>query len=434
MNLRKTAVGSVTIILLLYVFCALFTLVNAKSYDIDPNLCIHHPYHTQECGGGDESNSCNYICEYCQSINLEEDITKVNDSSEDTDNLIEFPKVILPGLELFFNEKNENKSSDSENAFNKDETNRDESIDYELNDYERLQLILNKIEEDYLSYGVLPPSIISEKSYMSNISTVSIVTGTIPNRKFDFKDEYTNKTLSSESVTNWNGYRANNNVISANDFPDLTSDSYIFSNVTVDGVKTLRIGIIQLKDIEDPYYYYLTEEERGNDRISATILPENTNFQVNYIPREFNITYSIKAADGSDLPKGIEYDDLLNTVFGENRPTVTTNTAYSFTVTVPYFYTGEVYYYVDGSSEKHNAIEELHKNPGDLNSEDKANFYPLGTDPIYQDKEVPTNVDTSISPSTLTWTETFYNNNVTSDRHIEVVLKKKTTPKFYAKY
>lgn len=168
-------------------------------------------------------------------------------------------------------------------------------------------------------------------------------------------------------------------------------NKYIFVNATVNNTPIKYLGIAK-KENDEILYYYLTDTE-SEENISATILPNDTKIVLNYEKSEFKITYNI-IGDTDGISK--------ESVFGTNPRTTTVNQSYSFDVNIPAGYTAKVY---------RNGEEITHGN------------YPLGTEPIYTRNGNIITPDTSDGrPSSLVLKDTFYDNNVTEDRNIEVVL------------
>lgn len=447
MKIKQLTTRYFILILLLFIFSALCSGVYAE-YEVD--LCIHHPFHTQECGyiegtngqeclhihseecGGEENclhehnenceyieaiqaSPCQYSCEFCDNVdNLEP--TEIENIEKQKEEKLEFSAFPI----LDFNSTSGIKDFD-------------ESSD-------KIEIILRKIEESYNIYGILPPFLIQENRYLSGIAPMAFITGTIPKEEFEING------LSEELIQNFNSsefeysYRADGEAVSADKFPDFEDKNYRFVNVTVEGVPALRLGIIEMED-GSIYYYYLTVPDR-NSGISATILPGNEKFQINYKPNEYSIEYEVilpneKVINNANPEETIIHSKTtlkttisLDSIFGIDRAVVTNDLAYSFNVTIPYYYTGEVWRYKENNSDGLNLINYYSKNP----SSDGESFYPLGTDPEYHKVGNTVLVNTSNCPNTLTWSETFFDNDVDQNRRIVVKLSEKDAPNFSANY
>lgn len=213
----------------------------------------------------------------------------------------------------------------------------------------------------------------------------------------------------------WNLYEGN---ITSESVPAV--EGYDFINATVDGVPVKFLESF-LREDGSKFYYYRTDNESLKNEISIPGIHDNTKIILNYKLNEFAIDYKIKILDSNGKEITLSDNITNDIVFGTTRPSSTVNRSYSFDVRIPAGYTGEVYRYKGDN-----------KNPENLT---ENRDYPLGTDPVFvyaSNKQIL--ADTKKGPKVIQMNDTFFDDNVREDHHIEVVLTKKAAPKFNASF
>ena len=145
-------------------------------------------------------------------------------------------------------------------------------------------------------------------------------------------------------------------------------EGYYVKQVSLGGIEAKVLGIIEIE--EGKYvYYYLSAEDQSNT-VSTTTLNDKQRFIVQYTVNEHLVNYAVAMA-GEDVKtvsenikkevngkviyndyvtdkakKEAGFDDVAS-IFGEGRPSNTTDGAYSFDVTAPYGYTTTIYIRLD---------------------------------------------------------------------------------------
>ena len=214
-------------------------------------------------------------------------------------------------------------------------------------------------------------------------------------------------------------------------------EGHYVRRVTVHNNEVTVLGAIKLSGSTGYVYYYLTNSTTNGTEVSTTALPEGEKFIIEYSAREHHMSYKVEAATGSALPNGASadpeneaYQQLLDDIFGANRPLATTDGYYSFIATAPDGYTMQIFREVEGSDKGREEITGDDSPTGILHNEG----YPLGMEPVYiNDPNSGFNlIPGPGAPSALVLSDTFYNANVDANRTIIAVLTKKPTPQFNA--
>lgn len=234
--------------------------------------------------------------------------------------------------------------------------------------------------------------VLLQKSY----ATSFVTEGTIPAEKFELNGLPQGLSIEDE----WSFEIGE---VTPEKFPSFKNQDYTFVNATVNNTPVVYLGIAK-KENNEILYYYLTDTE-SEENVSATILSNDAKIVLNYAKDEFNINYNITGdTDGINI----------DSVFGANRQTTTVNQSYSFDVKIPAGYTAEIY---------RNGIDITQ------NGTAATNGHPLGTEPKYtkNDDDTITPV-TSAGPSSLILENTYYDNDVTEERNIEVKLTRNKSP------
>lgn len=216
----------------------------------------------------------------------------------------------------------------------------------------------------------------------------------------------------------------------------LQYEGHYVRRITAQNTEVTVLGAIKLKGSNNYVYYYLTDGQQEHD-VSTTMLPEGQKFIVEYSVSEHKVDYQLymNELDGSDvLPDGVS----LDSVFGADRPTKTEDGKYAFTATAPYGYTLILYLLKpDDETTGGKPVQALKYDPsddlGDHLYADVNEGWALGMDPDYTTGNAEGGAvtpNTQNGPSTLTWSGTFYNNQVHFDRTVIGVLKPKGEPRF----
>ena len=274
----------------------------------------------------------------------------------------------------------------------------------------------------------------------------------------------------------------------------LEYDGVYIRRVTAKNNDVTVLGAIKQpkKNESDPdvWVYYYTNKDQQSTEVSATTLPEGEKFVIHYAHEEYSVSYQIRfratnaelGEDGSvnlfgyDLirspeeyteqyydkysdyqdahPDGADIADwvrqlprlkneadrgeLAQAIFGDEFPTKTDEGRYAFTATAPDGYTLAFYLAsdVDESGTWINGSAQLVTPEGYTGEPGKYTGvnqgWALGMEPVYVhngDKLMPYE---KAGPQQLITTGTFYNNDVTADRIVVAVLRKKEAPKFDA--
>lgn len=214
-------------------------------------------------------------------------------------------------------------------------------------------------------------------------------------------------------------------------------DGYYVRRLTIQNSEISVLGAINL---DGKYiYYYLTSDSQSTD-VSATTLPEDQKFIVQYAPLEHLMSYRVVMEPGSvfegvDFPTDYEtgegandaYYELKDFIFGADRTTSTVDRYYSFRATVPDGYEMRIFRQI-GEKEREE-VTGKESATGITHNEG----WPLGKEPIYnQASGYNVLPDRENGPTTLMLSDTFYNDSVTENRTIIAELRKKDEPTFDA--
>lgn len=216
----------------------------------------------------------------------------------------------------------------------------------------------------------------------------------------------------------------------------LKYENHYVRRVTAQNTDVTVLGAIKLSGSNNYVYYYLTNDSQEHD-VSTTTLPEGEKFIIQYAVSEHLVEYELHmdSLDGSTiLPDGIS----LDSVFGADRPTKTEDGKYAFTATAPYGYTLVLYLLKpDDETTGGKPVQALKYLPTDDLGEhlyaDVNEGWALGMDPDYVTGTTgggAVTPNTGNGPSKLTWSGTFYNNQVHYNRTVIGVLKPKGEPRF----
>ena len=295
-----------------------------------------------------------------------------------------------------------------------------------------LEDVLRLMEENYRK-GILPPAFIDMNNYLSGIAPAAFLEqGKIDKANFSYMGLA--ESIDKSPWDNWGGYDISGG-FNLNKFPNFVDQGYRTASVTVDDAELVALGIIRRTsgsaEEKTDYIYYMTTDQNESEISAMIIKTEDENkgeIHVNYAFNDYNLTYDVQMADGTNPPTGV----TVESVFGGTNPATTTNGAVSFDVTIPYGYTAKVWReYLDGT----NRVELTGNRPAPDTDKTVNEGYDLGAEPVYKKEGNDVVLDSNNpSPSSYRISATFHDDHVTEDRHIVVELTKRPAPKFITQH
>ena len=460
---------SLSMTLSLFINTALLPVSAAEVYAGGP--CEHHAGHTEECGYS-EGSPCAFMCEICSA--------QADDGQDDDQDPAEQPpqdegqtggqsgngEGLAPGIA----ELPRDGAQPWDIVFPADADQRftDDEMDW-------IEAELRKVEQRYNSGAATVGFLETGEIPWGYFTAVTNVNR--PEINSDFETQW-KQALKTHIYPN--GYPVKQDGINASKFP--TFNRMEFARVTVDGIPANILGVLTVTNKADVYYYLAAQYVQSQDstRVSAVILGEDQKFTVTYNYLEYKVDYEVVVEDsafgidkkpGANSPYDREndawpsyydentgeyvpytYEQVEQFLMGDTKNTSSVALACSFDVYLTNLYDYQVQvlcyladengmFHFDEQPTKDNdsryVVDLTAQRYGDKKSHTVNRGNPIGMEPVYdEDGKVSgktpgvnngkygmlEKVDGVTKPTTRLFATTFYEDDMTTDLYVKLVL------------
>ena len=251
-------------------------------------------------------------------------------------------------------------------------------------------------------------------------------------KKWEYDDFDMLASASEVAVTSgksWRGPASGELSVAESSYPTITG--YRLSTIRIEDTIIRLLGNVVVNGETHIYFSALTTTGKmthivlsGPDRYAGTPHP----IEVRYVPEEYQVSYEVYIGDDKQNPDDTTYG--LDKIFGRDRPSSTVDWDYSFRVSVPAGFEGEVKVADDETAEEGKTIY-----PQSCDGKSGYGDFDLGVEVKYKARtdgssQIGAQIDTDASdaPAFFSLNGTYHPTaaeKATGDQHVRVILRQK---------